>query len=66
MDRALLNYKMKKANLTNKDVAERLSIDVATFVRKKSGLSDFKRGEIQIIIEMLNLTLQETNDIFFN
>lgn len=66
MDRALLNYKMKKANLTNKDVAERLSIDVATFVRKKSGLSDFKRGEIQIIIEMLNLTLQETNDIFFD
>lgn len=61
----LLEMKMKQANKTNEEVAKALNIDPATFYRKKKGESDFLRTEIQKIRNVLNLTSEDVDTIFF-
>lgn len=66
MNWILLEAKTKEAGLTNEDVAKRLSIDQATYYRKKRGLSDFYRNEIKTISDFLKLSSEDVNLIFFN
>ena len=47
------------------EIAKALSIDPATLSRKISGQSDFYRSEIEKLCEILNLTTEETLQIFF-
>lgn len=51
--------------MTNEEVAKRLSINQATYYRKKRGFSDFYREEIRIIADLLDLSSEEVNRIFF-
>lgn len=46
-----LEAKTKEAGLTNEEVAKKLSINQATYYRKKRGFSDFigKRLELSLI-----------------
>ena len=60
-----LEAKTKEAGLTNEEVAKRLSINQATYYRKKRGFSDFYREEIRIIADLLDLSSEEVNCIFF-
>lgn len=47
------------------EIAKALSIDPATLSRKISGQSDFYRNEIEKICQILELTPDETLQIFF-
>ena len=60
-----LEAKTKEAGLTNEEVAKRLSINQATYYRKKRGFSDFYREEIRIIADLLDLSSEEVDRIFF-
>lgn len=46
------------------DLAKALDIDSATFSRKMSGQSDFYRSEIEKLCKILELTPEETMQIF--
>lgn len=47
------------------DLAKALDIDSATLSRKISGQSDFYRHEIEKLCQILELTPEETMQIFF-
>ena len=61
----LLKAKMVEKDITNEDVSTALGIDCSTFSKKLNGISDFKRTEIQLIRNFLNLTTEESEAIFF-
>lgn len=65
MNKYLLNAKMAEKHVSNSELAEALSIDEATLYRKKAGISDFYRREIQIIKDYLCLTDEDLRKIFF-
>ena len=56
MNRALLEYEMKKAGITIDEMCQKLGISRSAFFRKCAGTSEFKRSEIQNIVRILNLT----------
>lgn len=51
--------------LTQKQLALMLGMTEKTYNRKELGLADFARGEILRIAELLDLSLQDVNVIFF-
>ena len=61
----LLEMKMKESNISNEDMSKYLKIDTSTFYRKKTGISDFSRKEIQKMKKILNLSFDEVDHIFF-
>ena len=54
---------VKKKGLSMGDIAEFLNINPSTLYRKMSGESDFYRGEIQRLCELLEL--KNPSEIFF-
>ena len=64
-DRKKFKIKMMVNDLTMEDVANHLNISVVTLYRKMNGVSDFTRNEIQLLKELLRLTVKEANQIFF-
>lgn len=65
MDAALFKYYVARAGYTLTEVAEYLKINPSTLHRKICGETDFTRGEIVALKELLHLTLDEVNSIFF-
>ncbi len=65
MKTAVLKGRMVENNLRDQDMANILGIDVSTFYRKKTGVSDFTREEIKRIKEVLHLSAEEVDAIFF-
>ena len=66
IDKNKLLGKIREKALTQKDVAERLGIDESTFYRKlKKDGQTFTIEEAYKISEVLDLTNQESIDIFF-
>lgn len=61
----LLKAKMVEKGFGNDDVAAAIGIDSSTFSKKLNGTSDFKRTEIQIVRSFLNLSVEESESIFF-
>lgn len=55
MDKAKLEYEMTKNGITKGDMCARLGISRSAFYRKCNGISEFTLGEIQAIVELLNL-----------
>lgn len=53
-------------NMTQEDVARLLGITLATYNRKELGSVDFKRREVLSLSKVLNLSLKDVNNIFFN
>lgn len=58
--------KIIEQNLTNEEVATHLNISATTLYRKMNGSSDFTRNEIQLLKDLLKLSVKEANDIFFS
>ena len=54
---------VRKAGLTMTAVARFMGLDKVTLYRKLSGKSEFKRSEIQICKELLNL--KDIDSVFF-
>ena len=55
MDKALLNYEMKKKQITTEELCKRLDISTTSFYRKCNGITEFTQSEIQKIINILEL-----------
>ena len=65
MDRNLLKSTIVKANLTDYEVASMCNIAKSSFSRKMNNGSEFKVSEVASLIQILNLTPDETMAIFF-
>lgn len=65
MNSNLLDYKAKTMGLSVADVANALGVDESTYYRKRSGRTDFTRNELRILRDLLNLSAEEMNEIFF-
>lgn len=63
MDKALLEYEMKKRGVSIGEMCGVLEISRSAFYRKCNGKSEFTRSEIQKIVDYLKL--QTPVDIFF-
>ena len=55
MDKALLEYEMKKKNISIGEMCKKLSISRSAFYRKCNGITQFTHGEIQNIVKILEL-----------
>lgn len=55
MDKALLEYEMKKRGVTIADMCEELNCSRSAFYRKCNGISEFTQSEIQKIVDYLGL-----------
>ena len=55
MNKALLEYEMKKNNLTAEDMCEKIKMSRSTFYRKCNGISEFTLVEIKKIVAILHL-----------
>ncbi|MBS4534473.1 helix-turn-helix transcriptional regulator [Clostridium sp. D2Q-14] len=51
---------------TQKQMAIKLGMAIRTYNRKELGIVEFNRAEIQKIAQILNLSLDEMNEIFFD
>ena len=56
---------MARKEMSANELAKALGIDPATLSRKISGQSDFYRNEIEKLCKILELTPEETMQIFF-
>ena len=63
MNKALLEYEIKKNGLTTAQFCKRLGISPSAFYKKCNGKSEFKQSEIQKTVEVLNL--ESPTEIFF-
>lgn len=66
MDGDLLKYYCSKKGMTLAELANLVDMNVSTIYRKLSGESDFYRHEIIAIREVLDLSVEETETIFFH
>lgn len=64
MDRYKLEYEMKSKGITVEELCKAIGMSKAAYYRKLKGSTDFTRGEIQKMIDFLNL--ENPMDIFFN
>ena len=55
MDKALLEYEMKKRGVTYCDMCAKLGCSRSAFYRKCNGISEFTQSEIQTIVDYLGL-----------
>lgn len=63
MNKALLEYEMKKHNLTADEMCKKMNISRSAFYRKCNGISEFTLGEIKQIVAIL--CLESPMEIFF-
>ena len=55
LDKYRLEYEMKRRNVTQEELCKALKISRSAFYRKCNGLSEFTQGEIQGIVDYLQL-----------
>lgn len=55
MDKALLEYEMKRCGKSVSDMCSMLNISRSAFYRKRNGISEFTQSEIQKIVDYLEL-----------
>lgn len=55
MNTALLEYEMKRCNISTEEMCKRLGISRSAFYRKCNRKSEFTLGEIKMIVEILKL-----------
>ena len=55
MDKALLEYEMKKNGVSASELCKILNISRSAFYRKCNGISEFTHSEIKMIVSALHL-----------
>jgi transcriptional regulator with XRE-family HTH domain len=55
MDKARLLYEMQKKGISIQEMCDRLNMSRSAFYRKCNGISEFTQGEIQKIVDILEL-----------
>ena len=66
MNTLLLKSKRALFKVTQKDMADKLGITYVTYSLKENDKLEFTRKEISTISKVLNLTLEDVNEIFFD
>lgn len=61
----LLKSEMVKRKINADILSDKLGINISTFYHKMNGESEFKRSELQIIRNVLNLSIDDIDAIFF-
>ena len=64
-DKNLLYYFVKRAGFKNKDIAKAIGVTQSGYTLKISNKSDFRQREIKTICDMLSLTVEERDRVFF-
>ena len=64
MNKALLEYEMRKNNISIGKMCEIIGISRSAFYRKCNGITEFTQGEIQVIVD--TLSLKTPMGIFFS
>ena len=64
-DRNKLKAKIVENGFTIEQVAQKLGINYATLYRKMASETEFTRNEIAMLKEVLHLTINEVDVIFF-
>ena len=65
-DTKRLNDIIQKKGLKMEFIAKSLGISVGSMSNKMNGKTDFKLPEVQKLIKILDLTITETQEIFFS
>lgn len=55
MDKARLLYEMQKKGISIQAMCDRLNMSRSAFYRKCNGISEFTQGEIQKIVDIMEL-----------
>lgn len=55
MDKALLEYEMKKNHISAEELCKTIKMSRSAFYRKCNGISEFTLGEIKKIVDLLKL-----------
>ena len=63
MNKLLLEYEIKRHQLTINEFCKKINISRSSYYRKCNGESEFTRNEIEKIMKLLNL--ENPCDIFF-
>lgn len=62
---AKLKAKIVEKQLNQEEIAKQLGMTIATFNYKVNNKTEFKASEIKVLSELLGLTSEEVNAIFF-
>ena len=65
MNTTLLLDKINSSNISKNDIAELLGLTRQGLYNKLSGKKDFKASEVKKLADILNLTSEERDNIFF-
>ena len=63
MNKALLEYEIKRKGMSIGGFCEKIKMSRSAFYRKCNGIAEFTQGEIQTIIDVLGI--KSPVDIFF-
>lgn len=66
MDHRELRVKLARENVSNRELAAQISLSEQALYNKMNGVTEFKNSEIKRIAEVLHLSLDEVNAIFFD
>lgn len=61
----LLKEIVKESGLKKSFIAERMGVSYSSYMRKESGKSPFYADELSVLWDLLRLSSQEVNEIFF-
>lgn len=65
MNRELLRAKIDEIKIPKKTISSKMGISRQSFYKKLSGKREFKVSEIDALCDILRLTTDEKNQIFF-
>ncbi len=66
MNAGELRVALVRNKVSNRDLAILIGLSEQALYNKINGTTEFKNSEIKKIAELLNLSLQDVNDIFFD
>ena len=60
----LLNAKIKESGVMIKKIAQELGLSRQGFAKKRDGQTPFRKSEVYVLCDLLNITLPEREKIF--
>lgn len=66
MNQPELRAAVARAGITNRELSLNLQISEQAFYNKIKGQTEFKNSEIKKLAELLNLSMDDVNAIFFD
>lgn len=66
MDYGEFRVALARKRMSNRELAAQIGISEQALYNKANGITEFKNSEIKKTAELLHLSMQEVNNIFFN